>query len=87
MPGNIRRQPIHPPTSLTKRMPARLTVAGVAFFSEWISKIMRIAAVSGIRSFDTSVSTYYGVVRWVLFREVEPQTRTRNTKGPRYGPW
>lgn len=38
-------------------MPARLTVAGVAFLREWISKIMRIAAVSGIRSFDTRVNT------------------------------
>lgn len=44
-------------TSLTKRIPARLTVAGVAFLREWISKIIRIAAVSGIRSFDTRVST------------------------------
>lgn len=44
-------------TSLTNRIPARLTVAGVAFLREWISKIIRMAAVSGIRSFDTSVST------------------------------
>lgn len=44
-------------TSLTKSMPARLTVAGVAFLRECISKIMRMAEVRGIRSFDTSVST------------------------------
>lgn len=44
-------------TSLTNRIPARLTVAGVAFLRELISKIIRMAAVSGIRSFDTSVST------------------------------
>lgn len=47
----------HTLTSFTKRMPARLTVAGVAFLREWISKIIRIAAVRGIRSFDTSVNT------------------------------
>mmetsp|Transcript_47926 Transcript_47926/g.133626 ORF Transcript_47926/g.133626 Transcript_47926/m.133626 type:complete len:227 (+) Transcript_47926:2881-3561(+) len=43
--------------SLIKRMPARDTVAGVAFLSEWISKIMRIDGVSGMRSFETRVST------------------------------
>jgi hypothetical protein len=40
-----------------KRIPARETVAGVAFLSELISKTMRIAGDRGTRSFDTRVST------------------------------
>ena len=42
--------------SLMKRMPARETVAGVAFLREWISKTMRMDSLSGMRSLDTSVS-------------------------------
>jgi len=49
------RQPTS--VSLMKRMPARDTVAGVAFESELISKTMRIASDSGTRSLETSVST------------------------------
>lgn len=44
-------------TSFTKRIPARLTVAGVAFRREWISKIILMVAVSGMRSLDTRVNT------------------------------
>lgn len=44
-------------TSFTKRIPARLTVAGVALRREWISKIILMVAVSGMRSLDTKVRT------------------------------
>lgn len=42
-----------------KRMPALETVAGVAFFNEFISKTIRIASLSGTRSFETKVRTCY----------------------------
>lgn len=45
------------PVSLMKRIPARETVAGVAFFSELISKTIRIASLSGTRSLETRVRT------------------------------
>lgn len=45
------------PVSLMKRMPALETVAGVAFFKELISKTIRMASLSGTRSFETRVKT------------------------------
>lgn len=42
-----------------KRMPALETVAGVAFFNEFISKTIRIASLSGTRSLETKVRTCY----------------------------
>mmetsp|Transcript_18169 Transcript_18169/g.40278 ORF Transcript_18169/g.40278 Transcript_18169/m.40278 type:complete len:210 (-) Transcript_18169:916-1545(-) len=43
--------------SFMYRMPALLTVAGVAFLREFISKTMRMASDRGMRSLDTRVST------------------------------
>lgn len=42
-----------------KRMPALDTVAGVAFFNEFISKTMRMASLSGTRSLETKVKTCF----------------------------
>ena len=44
-------------TSLMKRIPARETVAGVAFLSELISNTILMAGDNGTRSLDTRVST------------------------------
>lgn len=46
-----------PSTVETYKMPARLTVAGVAYFRSRISKIIRMLARSGMRSFEARVST------------------------------
>mmetsp|Transcript_7066 Transcript_7066/g.9736 ORF Transcript_7066/g.9736 Transcript_7066/m.9736 type:complete len:205 (-) Transcript_7066:3327-3941(-) len=43
--------------SLMYRIPARDTVAGVAFFNELISNTILIASDKGMRSFDTRVRT------------------------------
>lgn len=46
-----------PSTVEMYKMPARLTVAGVAYLRSRISKIMRMLARSGIRSLEARVST------------------------------
>lgn len=46
------------PASLMNRIPALDTVAGVAFFNEFISKTIRIASLRGTRSLETSVKTW-----------------------------
>ena len=43
--------------SLMNKIPARLTVAGVAFLKDSISNTILIAGVSGILSLDTNVKT------------------------------